>query len=323
MRVDEHISADRRTSENHNRWAIILAGGDGTRLRKLTKAISGDDRPKQFCSILGNETLLDQTRIRTALAVSPAQTLFVLTQTHERFYRPLLRGVPEEQLVVQPKTAGTAPAILYSLLRLSQMNPDASVAIFPSDHYVSDDVAFMSYVELAFDAVGRRDDFVILLGIKPDRAESEYGWIEPVSRSLAKNPHALSWVRRFWEKPASELARDLMQRGCLWNSFVMIGGVSAFLKMIHKAVPDLLARFQTAEPSLNTQHEKNAVRQLYSQLEDSHFSEEVLAARTGLLAVLPVEGLTWSDLGNPERVLSTAANAVSSNRNERTLASVA
>src|SRR5918912_4414154 len=89
-----------------NRWAVILAGGDGTRLRSLTRAITGEERPKQFCAVLGDETLLDQTRSRVALAVRPEQTIFVLTRGHERFYDPLLRDVPRKRLVVQPKNAG-------------------------------------------------------------------------------------------------------------------------------------------------------------------------------------------------------------------------
>ncbi len=98
------------------RWALILAGGDGTRLLTLTREIAGDDRPKQFCAVVGDETLLEQTRGRVARSVSADKTLFVLTRAHERYYEPALAGVPRERLVVQPKNAGTAPAILYGLL---------------------------------------------------------------------------------------------------------------------------------------------------------------------------------------------------------------
>ena len=131
------------------------------------------------------------------------------------------------------------------------------------------------------------------------------------------NPGSLSWVRRFWEKPKPEVARDLMQRGCLWNSFVMVGKVSAFLKMIQQAVPDLFTRFRSVEPTFNTPDEEEIVKEFDSRLPEVHFSQKVLAARTGNLAVLPVTGLTWNDLGRPERVLSTMADIIPKNRADR------
>ncbi|HEX7333746.1 MAG TPA: sugar phosphate nucleotidyltransferase [Pyrinomonadaceae bacterium] len=290
-----------------NRWAIILAGGDGTRLRSLTRTIAGDERPKQFCSILGEETLLEQTRRRAALKVPPAQVMFALTRSHEDFYDSLLADVRDQQLVVQPKNVGTAAAILYSLLRLSHLDPESMVAIFPSDHYISDDETFMNHVESAFELVQLREDLVVLLGIKPDRAETEYGWIEPVSSRLAGNPDGLSWVRRFWEKPTWEIAHNLMHHGCLWNSFVMVGNVTAFLKMIQQALPEFFRRFRSIELFLNTPDEAKVVSELYSQLPDVNFSQHVLGKRPPNLAVLAVSGLSWRDLGRPHRVLSTLA----------------
>ncbi len=184
------------------RWGIILAGGDGARLRTLTRRIAGDDRPKQFCSIVGGETLLDQTSRRAALAIAPERILAVFTQAHERFYQPLLAASPSSRAVVQPENRGTAPAILYALLRLAAVAPDAVAAIFPSDHYVSDGPAFMAHVRATFDAVAARPEVVALLGIAPDGPEVEYGWIEPADPITAEEPETLSRVRRFWEKPS-------------------------------------------------------------------------------------------------------------------------
>ena len=297
----------RAKSRRRNRWAVILAGGDGTRLRSLTRAIAGDDRPKQFCPILSNETLLDQTRRRVALAVPAAQTLLSLTETHQGFYGPLVADLPKESLVVQPTNLGTAPAILYSLLRLSVLDPKATVAFFPSDHYFSNDRTFMSHVDAAFRAVKARPDLIVLLGIEADRPEVEYGWIEPGPSVLTQLPRAIRRVQRFWEKPSANVAETFMEQGFLWNSFVMIGGVDSFLRMVKRAVPELFAAFEAVRPWLTTDQEAEAIRALYSKIEPSNFSHEVLSTRANDLSVMPVKNVGWSDWGDPSRVLSTLA----------------
>ena len=296
-----------RSESLRHRWAIVLAGGDGTRLRSLTRAIAGDDRPKQFCPILGNETLLDQTRRRISLAVPFDQTMFSLRETHKAFYEELVTDVPASNLVVQPTNLGTTPAILYSLLRLSIVDPKAAVGFFPSDHYFTDNQTFMRHVDSAFAAVETRPEMILLLGIEPDRPEVEYGWIEPTTSILDEFPGTIRRVHRFWEKPSANAARTFMDQGFLWNSFVMVGRVDAFLLAIKRAVPTLYESFEAVIPALGTDREHEAVRDLYAQVDPSNFSRDVLSTRPNDLSVMPVKNVGWSDWGNPSRVLSTLA----------------
>ncbi len=304
--TDNLCSSDEIIVKSSNdRWAVILAGGDGTRLQALTRTISGDDRPKQFCPIIGGRTLLDQTSHRVALSVTPDHTLTVLTRTHERFYAPLLKNVPKARLLVQPENKGTAPAILFSLLRIAQLSPNAAVAFFPSDHYFADNEQFMSHIESAFDAARIHPETVTLLGIKQETPEVEYGWIEPDVSLFGQLPRSISRVRKFWEKPSALMARGLMERGCLWNSFVMVGRVDAFLKMTERALPALFDFFSLIAPSFGTTSEASALSKLYSWIPSSNFSHEVLARRPDDLAVMQVSEVGWSDLGEPKRVFST------------------
>lgn len=295
---------ERVGSRERERWGLILAGGEGVRLRALTRAITGDESPKQFCALLGRETLLEQTRRRAALAIPPARTLLVLTQRHERFYRPLLAGMAPRCAVIQPEDRGTAAAILYGLRRIATVSPMGSVAIFPSDHYVSDNAVFMRHVTAAFSAAQAGPDLVVLLGIEPESAETQYGWIEGAG-SISGTP--LFRVRRFVEKPSAAVARMLLERGCLWNSFVMVGRIPAFLALIRRAAPELDAAFTTVGAALSTFAERAAIRTLYARLAPVSFSDGMLAARPANLAVLPVKGVRWSDWGAPERVMGTLA----------------
>jgi len=294
-------------ANSSDRWAIVLAGGDGTRLRSLTRAIAGDDRPKQFCPILRNETLLDQTRRRVSLAINSDQTLLSLTETHKQFYEPLVANVPVENLVVQPGNLGTAPAILYALLRIAAKSPKAVVGLFPSDHYFADDKEFMSHVDLAFNAAQVQPETVTLLGITPSGPETEYGWIEPQRSILGSLPRSITRVSRFWEKPGAKVARSLMQQGCLWNSFVMVGRVDALLRMTREALPELFLAFARTVPMFGEVLERSAMCDLYRRIPDSNFSHEVLAERPDDLAVMRVGAVGWSDLGEPARVLATLA----------------
>jgi mannose-1-phosphate guanylyltransferase len=286
---------------DRERWGLVLAGGQGLRLRRLTRVLAGDERPKQFCQLLGNETLLERARRRAALEIPPARIVVSLMRGHERFYRPLLGGMPAHCAVVQPQDRGTAPAILYGVMRIARLAPMSMVAVFPSDHYVSDDHRFMQHVAAAFRALEARPDLVVLLGIAPETAESEYGWIEP-AESISGTP--LFRVRRFWEKPAEDLAHALLDRGCLWNSFVMVASVPTLIALVRQAAPALHDAFATVEAALGTPAERSEVQRLYGRLEPSNFSEVVLASRPANLAVLPVSGVRWSDWGQPERVVA-------------------
>ena len=111
-------------------------------------------------------------------------------------------------------------------------------------------------------------------------------------------------VRRFWEKPSPEIARHVMRAGGLWNSFIMVGRVRAFLEMMRRSIPDLIASFESMWAAVQPGMEAAALDELLSSVPASDFSHEVLAVCPSDLAVFPVEGLGWTDLGEPERVLS-------------------
>lgn len=291
----------KRACEIH-RAAIILTGGEGKRLGELTRKIAGFHLPKQFCAVVGEIPLLEQTRRRVSRCVPQERISFVLNREHQRFFTPLLDGVAPRNLVVQPRNRGTAPAILYSLLRMAELSSSASVLLMPSDHYVADEAALVDYINYAFAAVEERPEFTMLLGIVPDKPETGYGWIEP-GASLQTGQWDVLEVRRFWEKPSGLIVGELMAGGCLWNSFMIIGRVSTLLALFIMTMPRLYQAFSEIRPILGTSFEEQTVHWLYEDLASTDFSREVLESAAAVnLAVLPVRDIGWTDLGEPARV---------------------
>jgi mannose-1-phosphate guanylyltransferase len=286
-------------------WALILAGGDGTRLRPLTTIVAGDTRPKQFCELFDGETLLDRTRRRADLVARFDRQVVVVTRAHEPYYRALETELAPGRLVVQPENRGTAAGILYPLLRIADLAGDVPVAVFPSDHYVGDDHAFVSYVESAVEVIRHHPDLVVLLGVQPDRPEQEYGWIEPFGLPLPLDGEAVFRIRRFCEKPSLALAESLMRRGGLWNTFVMVGRVSAFLDLVRLTAPELHAAFAGIRGMVGRAAEAQAIEALYSGLPTLSFSERVLARGTERLVTVRVKSVEWSDWGHPQRVVAS------------------
>lgn len=295
------------TEHRISRGAIVMAGGDGTRLRSLTRQIFGHDTPKQFCVLTGSTTLLEQALQRAALMADRRLTLTVVNRAHQSFYAPLLSHLESRNVVEQPGNLDTAPAILYALLRLAAGAPDASVVILPSDHFIDDERGFARHVGAAFAAVERRPELTVLLGVKPSTPETSYGWITPGAQISGALDGRVRTVKRFVEKPALALAHRLMEQGSLWNTAVIVGRVSTLVGMFMIAASPLYFAFAKARPAFNTALERNAVEGLYRDQRPVNFSSQVLQRASLNLAVMPVEGVHWSDLGEAARVMEALA----------------
>lgn len=289
--------------------AIILAGGDGSRLLSLTRFITGADVPKQFCRLDGRSSLLDLTRRRVSLAFRESETVIVVNQQHRRHYAPAQSVFGETLWLEQAANRGTAPAILHALLRLRQHLPgEAIVTIFPSDHYVADDSVFMRHVAIAERTIQDRPELLVILGIAPTYPEPAYGWIEPAEQIGNSLEEAILRVRSFWEKPPVPIAERLWLSGGCWNSFVFSARIDTLLDLIRSATPALVSAFTPlldAPPSTGS----TIAAAIYQHLPSVGFSEAVMAKAPRQLAVRPVNDVAWSDLGDPHRVRQTVEAA--------------
>ena len=285
-----------------HRWGVVLAGGDGVRLRELTQWKYGEDRPKQFCELLGNRTLLEEARQRAERSFPPEQILFSLTRAHEKHSLRYLADRPSQR-IVQPLNRGTAPAILSTLTRIAQADPDAVVSILPCDHYYSSESAFTAALESALEIAEQRTDSVVLLGAEPNQVETEYGWIE-VGETTGGHS-GLFRVEGFKEKPPLALAQALLRRNCLWNTFVMVGHVGAFLEMARTAAPRLLGMLESVQVTSDGGGEIRIPDSVYGKIPRMDFSRHILQLATERLLAFRLKNIEWNDLGDPYRVLVT------------------
>lgn len=285
-----------------NLWALILAGGDGTRLRELTTLIAGAPIPKQYCRITGDRSMLEEALSRIAPLVPRARTLVVVNRDHLPFARTQLRELPCENVLVQPGNGDTGPGILFSLLRLMQRDLGATLVVLPSDHYVGDERAFRAHAAHSAKVVADHPEKIALLGFVPDRPEPGYGYIEP-ARALANGDGGTVFrVAAFHEKPSHEQACSIIRRGGLWNSFVMTLRVQQAIDLIRHVRPDDYHGMRRVRRS------PAAAGRAYATLPAWNFSSGFLACIPEHLLVLRVADSTWSDWGTPQAIARTFAN---------------
>lgn len=286
-------------------WAIVLAGGEGVRLRPLVRQICGDERPKQYVPLLEPRTLLEQTLDRVGRLIPAARTVVVTMRWHAPYLQGGLAGSATPHVLAQPEDRGTAAGVLVPAHWILARDPKATVVVLPSDHFVLEEARFMAHIAAVGRFVREHREWMVLLGAQPTEPETEYGWIEAGPRVGWTTGGPLYRVSRFWEKPSGELASTLFVHGCLWNTFVLVAGVRALTAAGGACVPELNDRLGRLSAFFGTEHENWAMGQAYALAPRANFSQSVLQRCPGTLAVSKLPALTWCDLGSPARVVKT------------------
>jgi mannose-1-phosphate guanylyltransferase len=282
-------------------YVIVLAGGEGHRLAPLTRALYGTDVPKQFAVLAGDRSLMQSTIDRAASLTLLDRISVVVTAHHEPIARAQLAPYPGVELVVQPRNLDTGPGLLLPLVRVLARAPSARVVFLPSDHHVVDAAPIATALSDAGD--GGLGDKITLLGVTPTGPEIEYGWIVRGARVARTSGYA---VRCFHEKPSTDAAQRLWQRGGLWNTFISAGPAELFWQLAQRYLPshsEQLARYAAA---IDSADEPAALRAAYDGMAPANFSRSVLS-HAGALAVVPVTGSGWCDWGSPQRVFASLA----------------
>lgn len=277
-------------------WAVILAAGEGARLAPLTASLYGEPLPKQFAVLAGERSLLQTTVERFRPLVPTSRMVVVVPLAHDRLARAQLARYPGIRVVAQPANRGTGPGILLPLAHVLEADPKARVVVAPSDHHFADADAFT----VAVAAATRQAASVplTLVGVEADRPETEYGWIE-AGEALDGDVRRIAG---FVEKPPAPRARELLDRGGLWNTFVMVAEAQTLWEMAEERMPAQAALIRACVSQGGA--EGPCLARTYEQIEDANFSRAVLENATAL-GVVCARGCGFSDWGSPARVLDS------------------
>jgi len=282
--------------------ALLLAGGDGARLQDLTCEITGTPIPKQYCRLWKESSLLEATITRTRLFVPHDRINIIINANHVDLARSQVAPLPATNIFVQPRNRDTGPGMIFALLHLERINPEAIVAVFPTDHYIDNDWAFITHVFRAAGMISRLPDKIALLGIVPDRPETGYGYILPANplKTAGKIYRCRSYhVEAFTEKPSPADAQDIMKRGGLWNTFVMVFKLDRMLELLADLVPEEFARLSKMRAA------PGSAAEIYRELKPWNLSTRVLARIPQHLLVLRIANVNWIDWGTRESVERT------------------
>ena len=289
-----------------NVWSVVLAGGDGTRLRALTTRPCGTAVPKQFCSLNGGRTLLEDAIARAAGVVDPDRVCAIVAQQHREWWPALLAGMPAKNIFVQPRNRGTAIGVLYSLLHVLALDPEAKVLLLPADHYVRDEPILRESLRSALARLQRDPSTPVLLGLVPDEVDADLGYILPGTPDPLGGRH----VGRFVEKPAPHIAKQIIDAGGLWNAFILAASAQSLVNLYLQRFAPIVMEMQVVmsravSAGLPPSSGWAVLTDMYERLPDIDFSRHILEGRETHLRVVRVPPCGWSDLGTPKRVGDT------------------
>ncbi len=206
-------------------------------------------------------------------------------------------------MIVQPCNRDTGPGIFLPLTYIRQIDPEATVVIYPSDHFVYPESAYIGAVQDAAQEMQYLPDRLLLLGVAPDGLELEYGWIQP-GTNIGSNGRVRS-VEAFIEKPGVEQAKSVMGSGGLWNTFVLVGKLKSLWQLGWRCFSDMMPLFETLGKAIGSRRETRVLNLIYERMPAHNFSSGLLQRAAENVGVIRLEEVLWSDWGRPERIVSS------------------
>ena len=278
---------------NEHDYAVIMAGGGGTRLWPVSRK----GRPKQLLPLLGEETLFQSTVSRLTDLFPPERILVVTVQEQMDEMRAQAPDIPMMNYLIEPSPRGTASVVGLAAAVLKARDPEAAMAILPSDHFIRNRGLFHYLLREAFEVA--RQNYLVTLGITPLYPSSAYGYIQQGDPVEGNFKYPVYRVQRFTEKPDEKTAEGFLRMGDYsWNSGMFIWRADTILAEIQKQMPELASTLKTLVSAQNQANKKDETLKLSWLDLKSETVDYGVMEHAEKVVVLPAGGLGWNDVGS-------------------------
>ncbi|KRO63829.1 MAG: mannose-1-phosphate guanylyltransferase [Cryomorphaceae bacterium BACL11 MAG-121015-bin20] len=276
---------------NKNNYAVIMAGGIGSRFWPMSKVTF----PKQFLDILGTgETLIQQTFNRLQRVCPKENILIVTNKNYKDLCLEQLPNVIESNILCEPAMRNTAPCVAYAAFKIQSMNENANMIIAASDHIILKEDEFVRVANDCLEVVAK-NDILLTLGITPSRPDTGYGYIQFTTEKL-DNHQRIKKVKTFTEKPNQELALNFLDSGdFLWNSGMFVWSAKSITLAFRKQLRDMYDVFEQGKQFYNTSKETEFIDRIFPGCKNISIDYGIMEKSENVY-VYPTD-LGWSDLG--------------------------
>ncbi len=271
-----------------NLYAVILAGGSGTRLWPRSRS----SRPKQFLDLVADETMIQQT-VRRVLPIIPSERIcFIVGEQHVAEIQRQLPAVPKENIFVEPAARGTGPCVGLAAAYLRQRDPDATMCSLHADHFIRDAEGFRDALRTSYEAA--QHAMLVTIGAKPTYPETGYGYVECGDEVAHANGRSVYRITRFTEKPQRAVAEQMIASGrCLWNTGMFTWRVDAIMAAFERWMPEFHQQLDEIACAFD---DTDSLARLWSRVANQTIDRGIME-RADNGAVVPID-IGWSDIGS-------------------------
>ncbi|MFW6309602.1 MAG: mannose-1-phosphate guanylyltransferase [Prolixibacteraceae bacterium] len=269
-----------------------MAGGVGSRFWPLSRKT----KPKQFLDILGTGTTLIQQTYDRFLKFIPKENFLIVTgDSYKELVKEQLPELKNDQILCEPFRRSTAPCLAYAAYKIKTKDPNANLVVAPSDHLIIREEEFKHQILNGLEFVEQKNA-LLTLGIKPDRPETGYGYIQVDNKENFNELNNLHKVKTFTEKPDLEMAKIFLESGeFFWNSGIFLWSLPSILAALDTYLPDISSLFKNGNKYYNTEDEDSFIKKTYSECKGISIDYGIMEKATNVYVLTADFG--WTDLG--------------------------